>query len=227
MESERFLRLKELIGKENYKKLKSAKVLLFGLGGVGGFVAECLARTGVGTIGLVDGDTVEESNFNRQLIAVDGSCGSFKSDLWYIRIKSINHNCSIDSYNFFYKPDTYDQINFEDYDYIIDAIDDVESKVEIIERAKRFNKKVISCMGTAKLINADIVVCDISKTHDCPLAKAVRLNLKKRGIEKGVPSVLAIGEDRVKGVSLGSLIFVPTLAGNKIASQVVEWILNE
>ena len=137
MESERFLRLKELIGKENYKKLKSAKVLLFGLGGVGGFVAECLARTGVGTIGLVDGDKVEESNFNRQLIAVDGSCGNFKSDLWYIRIKSINHNCSIDSYNFFYKPDTYDQINFEDYDYIIDAIDDVESKVEIIERAKR------------------------------------------------------------------------------------------
>ena len=227
MGSDRFLRLKELIGEDGYNKLKSARVLLFGLGGVGGVVVECLARTGVGKIGLVDGDKVEESNFNRQLIAVDGSCEKFKTDLWSARITSINHNVTVIKYSFFYKPDTYEQINFEEYDYIIDAIDDVESKAEIIERAKKCNKKVISCMGTAKLINAEIILCDISKTYDCPLAKAVRLNLRKRGIENGVTTVMALGNERTKGKALGSLIFVPMLAGNKVAAQGVEWILNE
>ena len=219
MGSDRFLRLKELIGEDGYNKLKSARVLLFGLGGVGGVVAECLSRTGIGKIG--------ESNFNRQLIAVDGSCEKFKTDLWSARIASINHNVTVTNYSFFYKPDTYEQINFEEYDYIIDAIDDVESKAEIIERAKKYNKKVISCMGTAKLINAEIILCDISKTYDCPLAKAVRLNLRKRGIENGVTTVMALGNERTKGKALGSLIFVPMLAGNKVAAQVVEWILNE
>ena len=225
----KFERIVQVLGEDSFNKIQNKKVLLFGLGGVGGIVAECLVRSGIKRIGIVDGDVIEESNFNRQLIAIEGSQGTSKVELWSKRLKQINSDITCDEYNFFYKNETYDSIDFTKYDYIIDAIDDVDAKVEIIKRALDKKIRVISCMGTAKLLDANIGICDISETHDCPLARAVRTKLRKEGVSTGVSVVHSVGKKPTtcESAKLGSLIFVPLLAGSIMARQVIEWVINE
>lgn len=225
----KFERIVQVLGEETFKKIQGKSILLFGLGGVGGVVAECLVRSGIINIGIVDGDIVEESNFNRQLIAVDGSQGKSKVELWSKRLKQINDQILCDEYNFFYKEDTYNQIDFSKYDYIVDAIDDVDAKVWIIKRSIEEGIKVISCMGTAKLLDAKIEICDISKTHDCPLARAVRTKLRKEGVTTGVEVVQSLGvkQSTSELQKLGSLVFVPMQAGSIMAKKIIEWVINE
>lgn len=225
----KFERIAQVLGEDSFKKIQSKSILLFGLGGVGGVVAECLVRSGISHIGIVDGDVIEDTNFNRQLIALEGNQGISKVELWSKRFQQINTDIVCDKYNFFYNQSTYSQIDFETYDYIVDAIDDVDAKVQIIKTALSKNKKVISCMGTAKLLNADIEICDISKTHDCPLARAVRRELRKEGVCTGVNVVQSVGKKprTCESEKLGSLIFVPMQAGSIIARQIIEWVIND
>ena len=179
-----FQREEILIGKENVEILNNKKVLLFGCGGVGSFVLEGLARAGVGTIDLVDKDVVDITNINRQLIATHATIGRDKVEVSKERIVSINPNAKVNTYKIFFD-ETTTEIDFSKYDYIIDAIDSVKSKIEIIKRAKEANIPIISCMGTGnKLDPFKFEIKDVSKTTVCPLAKVIRKELKNLRISK-------------------------------------------
>ncbi|MBR2614179.1 MAG: tRNA threonylcarbamoyladenosine dehydratase [Clostridia bacterium] len=227
-----FSRTELLIGSENLKKLFNAKVIVFGLGGVGGIVAESLVRTGVGTIGIVDNDTVSESNINRQIIAKTSTVGKPKTELFKKRLESINPKVKVEVYNLFYSKEN--EIDLSKYDYIVDAIDTVSSKILLIKRAKELGVKIISSMGTAgKLDPTRLEITDIKKTSVCPLARVMRRELKKEGIED--LKVVYSKEERVeielkedllekkgKAVAPPSMMFVPSTAGLLIASEVVK-----
>ena len=142
-----FIRSEMLIGKENIAKLKTARVAVFGVGGVGGICVEALVRSGVGNITVIDSDTVDQSNINRQIIATQNSVGSLKTQVVKERLLSINPNANVQTYNLFYLPESANQIDFSSYDYVVDAVDTVSAKLEIIKRAKEQGVKVISCMG--------------------------------------------------------------------------------
>ena len=207
-----------LIGTEGVKKLERSGVLVFGVGGVGGFVIEALARAGLGRIAIVDGDTVSESNINRQIIATDATVGKMKAEVMKERILSINPECKAEAYGFF---------RFEEYDYVVDAVDMVAAKIDIIDRSRTAGVPVISSMGTGnKLDPSRFEIAPIEKTSVCPLARVVRRELRRRGIE-GV-DVLYSKEEPVKtGSSVpGSISFVPSTAGLLIAGHVVNRILN-
>ena len=181
---ERFTRTEAMFGKQAMNKLKNAKVLIFGIGGVGGFVMDALVRSGVGCLGLVDNDCVSLSNLNRQIIATAQTVGTPKTDAAFAHIQTINPDCSVHLYNTFYTPDC-TEIPFELYDYIIDAIDTVTSKIDIIQKAKQFNIPVISCMGTGNKTDPTCLqIADIEKTSACPLARVMRRELKKRNIKQ-------------------------------------------
>lgn len=181
----KFERTIALFGEENFKKLQNLKVLIFGIGGVGGYTVEALARSGVENFCLVDGDVVSESNINRQIIATTLTVGKAKVDVMKNRILEINPNAKVETKKIFYLPENSGEIDFEKYDYIIDAIDTVSAKLDIIENAKKYNKKIISAMGAGNKIEANsFVVADIFDTKVCPLAKVMRKELKARGIEK-------------------------------------------
>lgn len=181
----KFERTIALFGEENFKKLQNLKVLIFGIGGVGGYTVEALARSGIENFCLVDGDVVSESNINRQIIATTLTVGKAKVDVMKNRILEINPSAKVETKKLFYLPENSGEIDFEKYDYIIDAIDTVSAKLDIIERAKKHNKKIISAMGAGNKIEANsFIVADIFDTKVCPLAKVVRKELKTRGIEK-------------------------------------------
>ena len=180
-----FSRTELLIGKEAMQRLYGARVAVFGIGGVGGYVVEALARSGVGAFDLIDDDKVCLTNINRQIIATRKTIGKYKVDVMEERVHSINPEALVTVHKCFYLPETADQFDFTQYDYVVDAVDTVTAKLEIIMRAKEAQVPVISCMGAGnKLDPTQFHVADIYKTTMCPLAKVMRRELKKRGIKK-------------------------------------------
>ena len=178
-------------GAENMEKLSKARVIVFGIGGVGSYVVEALVRSGIGAIDIVDDDKICVSNINRQLYALYSTVGRNKVDVAEERIKDLNPQCVVTKHKIFYLPETAEQFDFSKYDYIVDCIDTVKGKLDIIERAKSLNKPVISCMGAGNKVNPGLLqVADISRTTVCPLARVMRNELKKRGI-KGLKCVFS------------------------------------
>ena len=226
-----FGRVKSLIGEQAFSALKNASVAVFGIGGVGGYAVEALARCGVGTLTLVDGDTVDFTNINRQIIATRETVGQNKVSVMKERILAVNPDARVFLYKTFYLPENADDIDFSSFDYVIDAVDTVSAKLEIIMRAKKANVPVISCMGTGgKLDPTKLMVADIEKTKECPLARVMRKELKTRGI-KGVKVVyseeIAVKNNDIKDKKADgktvppSMIFVPATAGLILAKEVV------
>jgi len=227
---EQFSRTELLIGKEGIEKLQNAKVAVFGIGGVGSYVVEGLARAGIGNFMLVDNDTVSLSNLNRQIIATRETVGELKVEVAKERILSINPEAKVDIYKEFFMPDSPELID-NSVDYIIDAIDTVTAKIELILRANKLNIPIISCMGTGnKLDPTRFEITDIYKTNVCPLAKVMRKELKSRGINK--LKVLYSKEQPIKLNTnaeervTGSISFVPSVAGLIIAGEVIKDIIN-
>lgn len=225
---ERFSRSARIFGVENQEKLKISKVLVFGLGGVGGAVCEALARSGVGTLGLVDKDVVDITNINRQLIATESTIGMKKTDSCEKRLLEINPQIKLNKYDLFYLPETADEINLSEYDYIVDAIDNVTAKLELIKRAKSKNIKIISSMGTGNKIHPEMLeIADISKTSVCPLARVIRRELRNNGINHLTVVYSKEEPQNVDGDRTpASSTFVPISAGILIASKVVQDILE-
>jgi tRNA A37 threonylcarbamoyladenosine dehydratase len=180
-----FSRTELLFGKENMELFSKARVAVFGIGGVGGYTVEALARSGIGTLDLIDDDKICLTNINRQIFATRSTVGKYKVDVARDRILDINPEAVVNTYKTFYLPETADQFHFEDYDYVVDAIDTVTGKLEIIEQAKKFGVPVISSMGAGNKLNPSAFeVADIYDTSVCPLAKTMRHELRKRGIDK-------------------------------------------
>lgn len=227
-----FSRAELLLGEEALEKLRSARVALFGIGGVGSFAAEALARGGVGHITLVDGDTVSITNINRQLIALHSTVGKEKTAVMAERIADISPETEVETYPVVYGAENRDLLDFSTYDYVIDAIDTVTSKLILIEEAKKAGVPVISCMGTGNKFHPErFEVTDISKTSVCPLAKVMRKELKVRGIKnvkvvysKEEPQKPAASTETGKRQIPGSLSFVPPVAGLLLAGEVIRHI---
>ena len=180
-----FSRTELLLGKENMERLQNARVAVFGIGGVGGYTVEALARSGVGTLDIIDDDKVCLTNINRQILATRKTVGKYKVDVAEERILDINPRAVVHKYRTFYMPDTADQFHFEEYDYVVDAIDTVTGKLELVQQARETNTPIISSMGAGnKMDPTAFRVADIYQTSVCPLAKVMRRELKKRGIEK-------------------------------------------
>ncbi len=214
-------RTESLLGEQNIKRLSQAHVCVFGLGGVGSYVVEALARAGVGRLTLVDGDVVDESNINRQLIALPSTVGQKKCELAKNRALAINPDIKASALDIFYLPENADCVDF-DFDYVVDAVDTVSAKIEIIKRAKDKGIPVISSMGTGnKLDPTAFKVADIEKTKVCPLARVLRRELKARGIE-GVKVVYSEEEPVKKDRTPASVSFVPSVAGLIIAGEVIK-----
>ncbi len=230
----RFERSHILLGSDSLLKLKNAKVIVFGIGGVGSYVCEALARGGVGTITLVDNDTVSESNINRQLVALSSTIGCNKTDVMKDRIFDINPECSVTSIPCFYTKEK--EVNIDGFDYVVDAIDTVTSKLTLIEEANRLSVPIISCMGTGnKLDPTRFEIADISKTSVCPLARVMRRELKLRGIthlkvlyskEEPICPKNSVPQNGKRSVP-GSVSFVPPVAGMIIAGEVIKDIISK
>ncbi len=235
---DRFSRTENLIGKIAVERLKTARVIVFGLGGVGGYAAEALARAGVGALTLVDNDKVAVSNINRQILALNSTVGEYKADVAEKRIKDINPACKVKTYKLFYLPETASEIDFNNYDYVIDAIDTVSAKLCIAERAEKSGVPVISAMGTGnKLDVAGFKVADIYETRGCPLARVMRTECKRRGItrlkvvyseEKAIKPQNADSkaEKSARKVAPASISFVPPVAGLLMAAEVVKDLIK-
>lgn len=179
-----FSRTQLLYGKEAMDKLAQCRVAVFGIGGVGGYVVEALARSGIGALDLIDDDKVCRTNINRQILATRKTIGKYKVDVAEERIHDINPDCEVRKYQTFYLPETQDQFDFSEYDYVVDAIDTVTGKLTIIENAKKLNVPVISSMGAGNKVDATAFeVADIYETSVCPLAKVMRHECRKRGID--------------------------------------------
>lgn len=229
--AEEFSRTELLLGADGMEKLKNARVAVFGIGGVGGHAFEALVRSGVGTIDIFDNDTVALTNLNRQIIATRETLGKSKVDAAKERALSINPNVTINAHNCFFMPETADEFDFINYDYVIDAIDTVKGKIEIIMRADKANVPVISCMGAGnKLDPTKFEVTDIYKTSVCPLARTMRYELRRRGIKK--LKVVYSKEEPIKPAESseqtvrrsvpGSTAFVPAVAGLIAAGEAVK-----
>ena len=218
-----------LIGEAGVELLEKKHVALFGVGGVGGYVAEALGRAGVGKLTLVDKDTVSISNINRQIIATYETVGQSKTEVMASRLRTINPEIEVICRECFFLPDTTDEFDFTAYDYVVDAVDTVTAKLELVKRAQEAGVPVISCMGTGnKLDPGRFEIADISKTSVCPLAKVMRRELKKRGISQ--VKVLYSKEEPIKheaGAVPGSISFVPPVAGLMIAGEVIKDLLRE
>lgn len=214
-----FSRELPLIGEDGFSKLQNASVIIFGAGGVGSYAIEALARAGIGSITIVDSDTVDETNINRQLIALHSTIGQDKVTTAKNRVLDINPNCSVTAIKEFY--DESSTIDLTEFDYIIDAIDSVKSKLLLAESAIKHNIKIISSMGTGnKLEPEKLTVCDISKTSCCPLAKKMRTELRKRGINH-LKVVFSAEEAKCRNVPPASISFVPSAAGLLMAKEVI------
>jgi len=230
-----FLRTELLFGKDAMEKLENAHVAVFGIGGVGGHVAEALARSGIYNIDLFDDDIVSVTNINRQIVATSKTIGRYKVDVMKERILDINPDAIVTVYKVFYMPDTADKYDFSKYTYIIDAVDTVIAKIEIVLHANCVGVPVISSMGAGnKLDPTKLEVSDIYKTSVCPLARIMRKELRARGIEKlkvvyskeEALKPCESNEVAVKGRVLGSNAFVPATAGLIIAGEVIKDIAN-
>jgi len=219
---EQFCRTAQLLGNENVEKLFDKHVIVFGVGGVGGYVVEALARSGIGKISIVDNDVVNESNINRQIIALHSTVGMQKVEVLKNRILDINPECKVFVYNQFFLPENSNDFDFSIYDYVVDAVDTVTAKIEIIKKSKESNVPVISSMGTGNKLNPmGFKVSDISKTKVCPLARVMRNELKKRGISK-VKCVYSEENPVIQTQTPASVAFVPSVAGLLIASEVIK-----
>ena len=233
-----YARTRLLLGDAAMEKLKNARVAVFGLGGVGGYVVEALARSGVGALELVDHDTVSCTNINRQILATQETVGMDKAEAAARRVAAINPQIQVTARKCFYLPETADQFDFTQYTYVVDAIDTVTGKLMLVQAAKAAGTPIISCMGTGnKLDPTAFRVADISETSVCPLARIIRKECKKRGI--GKLKVVYSTEDPIKVVPEdlselpdgrnalpGSVCFVPAAAGMVIAGEVVKDIVN-
>ena len=224
---ERFSRSARVIGERGLEKLNNFSVIVFGLGGVGGAAAESLVRAGIGTIGIVDKDVVDITNLNRQIMATESTVGLPKTQATAERLLSINPNVKIHKYDLFYLPDTACEIDLSQYDFIVDCIDNVTAKLELIARANELNIPVISSMGTGNKLHPEMLeIADIKKTSVCPLARVMRRELKNMGINK--LTVVYSKEEPVKTHTSepGSMSFVPPVAGYMMTSYVVRTILD-
>lgn len=229
---EKFSRTELLLGGEAMERLRGSRVAVFGIGGVGGYAVEALARSGVGALDLIDNDIVSVSNINRQIIALDSTVGMYKTEAAKARIADINPHCRVTAHNIFFMPETAELIDFSLFDYVIDAIDTVTGKIEIIMHAKFAGVPVISSMGAGNKLDPTLFrVADIYKTSVCPLARVMRREMKKRGIkdlkvvyseEEAVkPQNSDISQPSGKPVP-GSNAFVPSVAGLIIAGEVIK-----
>lgn len=227
-----YTRTRMLIG-DDVDLLKNAKVLVCGVGGVGGYVVEGLARAGVGTIDVLDNDVFSASNLNRQILATVDTLGRKKTEVAIERIKSINPDCKTKAYDLFYLPDTADEVNLSLYDYVVDAIDTVSAKLALIQNAKQTGAEIISCMGTGNKLGTKFEVSDVFSTSVCPLAKVMRKELKAHGIKR--LKVVYSKEEPVipkdtpteKGRHIpGSISFAPAIAGMLVASEVIKDIIK-
>ena len=181
--SDQLIRTRLLVGDEPLERLKNAKIAVFGVGGVGGYAVEALARSGVGTLHLYDDDTVSESNLNRQLAALHSTLGQPKAEVMARRVRDINPGCQAEAFRMFYLPQNADKVDLSQYDYVVDCIDTVTAKLELVTRCTALKVKIISAMGTGnKFDPSAFVVTDISKTQGCPLARTMRKELRKRGV---------------------------------------------
>ena len=236
---EQFSRTQMLLGEDAMARLYGAKVAVFGVGGVGGYVVEALARCGIGRLDLCDSDTVSVSNINRQILATHSTVGMLKVEAARKRIADINPGCRVRTYPFFYLPDTADRFDFAEYDYIVDCIDTVTGKLQLVERAVAVGTPIICSMGTGNKLNpAAFQVADISKTSMCPLARIMRKELKKRGIHR-LKVVYSQEEARKPDVDEeelqrtgkrqipGSVAFVPGAAGLILAGEVVKDLVEK
>lgn len=247
-----FSRTQLLLGQEAMERLSGSKVAIFGIGGVGGYVCEALARSGVGTFDLIDDDKVCLTNLNRQIIATRKTVGRYKADVMKERILEINPDAEVTVHRCFFLPENSQEFPFDEYDYVVDAVDTVTAKIEIVQQAQRKNVPVISCMGAGNKLDASAFrVSDIYKTRMCPLAKVMRRELKKRGIKK-LKVVYSEEKPRrpLEDMSIscrthcicppgaqhkcterrdipGSVAFVPSVAGLIIAGEVVKDIAGK
>jgi len=232
-----FSRTELLIGEEALHRLQNARVAVFGLGGVGGYAVEALARSGIGTLDLVDHDTISLTNINRQILATHETVGMEKAIAAAQRVHQINPIAVVHAHTVFYTPETQDQFDFSEFDYIIDAIDTVTGKLALVQNAQRVGTPIISSMGTGnKLDPAAFRVADISKTRFCPLARIMRKELRHRGIEH-LKVVYSEEEPLTPSQSLqeeapgrrqlpGSVAFVPSVAGLIIAGEVIKDLIK-
>lgn len=253
MKEHPFSRTELLIGAEGLARLAAARVAVFGIGGVGGYAVEALARSGVGALDLIDNDRVCETNINRQIIATRETIGRYKADVARERVLSINPEACVNVHRVFYMPDTAGQFDFSSYDYIVDAIDTVTGKLELILQADRAGTPVISSMGAGNKLDASAFrVADIYDTRVCPLAKVMRRELKKRGIGRlkvvyseeppivprgqGMSAVEALQSENQQASAdaaagrrqtPGSIAFVPSVAGLILAGEVVKDIIGK
>ena len=232
-----FSRTELLLGADGMEKLKRARVAVFGIGGVGSYAVEALARAGIGALDLIDNDVISLTNINRQIIALHSTVGLPKTDVMAARVRDINPECEVRTYQTFYGPDTAEEFDFAQYDYIIDAIDTVTGKLALAVNAQKANTPIISSMGTGnKLDPTAFTVTDIYKTSFCPLARIMRKELRKRGIERlkvvyseeealtpeGVTEELPQGRRSIPG----SVSFVPSVAGLILAGEVIKDIVK-
>lgn len=242
-----FSRTELLLGKDAMDRLASSRVAIFGIGGVGGYAVEALARSGIGTLDLIDDDKVCITNLNRQIIALQSTIGEYKVDAAKKRIADINPDCKVNTYKTFFMPETADQFDFSQYDYVVDAIDTVTGKIEIIMKAKAAGIPVISSMGAGNKIDPTMFrVTDIYKTSVCPLAKVMRHEMKKRGVKKLkvvyseeqpiMPKQTEIEDTagntdsrtgKPKKFAPGSNAFVPSVVGLIIAGEVIKDLIKD
>ena len=233
--NEIFQRTEMLIGTGAVATLSKSRVAVFGAGGVGGYVIEALARSGIGAIDIIDNDTVNESNINRQIIALQSTIGLLKTETAKKRVLDINPDCTVTTFETFVLPENIDGFDFSVYDYIVDAIDTVSGKIAIIEKASKEGIPIISSMGTGnKLDPTKFQIADISKTSVCPLARVMRYEMKKRKIKK--LKVLFSTEEPIKPnaekdergkIPPGSISFVPSVAGLIIGGEVIKDIIKK
>lgn len=237
-----FSRTELLVGEEGMEKLKNAKVAVFGVGGVGGYAVEALARSGIGTLELIDNDKVSLTNINRQIIAVHSTIGRYKTDAAKERILDINPAAIVHTHQTFFMPETMSEFNFYDYDYVIDAIDTVTGKIALVMQADKTHTPIISAMGAGNKLNpASFQVADIYETSVCPLAKVMRRELKKRGIEKlkvvysqekpiiprnDMDVIMENDTNVIKRQTPGSISFVPSVAGLILAGEVIKDLIG-
>ncbi len=232
--SEQFSRTELIIGKDGLERLRNSNVIVFGLGGVGGFAVEALVRSGIGSITIVDNDSIAVSNLNRQIIALNSTIGQAKVDAFESRIQDINPDCKVTKLRLFYLPENADSIDLSIYDYVVDCIDTVTAKIELAVRCSTLGVPIISSMGTGNKLDPSLLkVSDISKTSVCPLARVMRRELSKRGVRHLTcvysteePIKTSVVDDDGKKRIPGSTAFVPSSAGLLIASVVVRELIS-
>ena len=235
MTNKRFERQELILGEQTTAALAQKKVALFGVGGVGSYAAEALARCGIGHIELIDSDIVNESNINRQLCALTSTIGMQKTEVVASRLRDINPQIEVITKNIFFLPENADKLDFSSYDYVIDAIDTVSAKLEIVERCSRMGIPMISCMGTGnKLDPTALKITDISKTSGCPLARVMRYELRARGIShlrvvysEEAPIKTGAHNTETGKPIVGSVAFVPSVAGLLAASEAIKHLISQ